>query len=177
MPLSSVSESTLPSPFSIDVRHKGAASCQNQQNDLCAQQGLRSAWASTQSDQSSQCAQWVAKVPMFLHGDREDSDQTGWMPKLIWVFAGRTDHFVGFVMRQLKYVNNWNDFWFQTFSENELNSFEYKSLQDAMSEIKESLDPNNIKWVIFSISRTSLWWPGLGWWLGWVKLQTGDWRN
>ena len=26
----------------------------------------------------------------------EDSDQTGWMPRLIWVFAGRTCHFVGF---------------------------------------------------------------------------------
>ena len=31
----------------------------------------------------------------------EDSDQTGQMPRLIWVFAGRTYHFVGFVMGQL----------------------------------------------------------------------------
>ena len=31
----------------------------------------------------------------------EDSDQTGWMPRLIWVFAGRTVHYVGFVMRRL----------------------------------------------------------------------------
>ena len=31
----------------------------------------------------------------------EDSDQTGWMPRLIWVFAGRTGYFVGFVMRRL----------------------------------------------------------------------------
>ena len=30
------------------------------------------------------------------------TDQTGWMPRLIWVFAGRTGYFVGFVMRQLK---------------------------------------------------------------------------
>ena len=30
---------------------------QNQQNDLCAQRRLRSAWASAQSDQSSMCAQ------------------------------------------------------------------------------------------------------------------------
>ena len=29
------------------------------------------------------------------------ADQTGQMPKLIWVFAGRKGHFVGFVMRQL----------------------------------------------------------------------------
>ena len=31
----------------------------------------------------------------------EDSDQTGWMSRLIWVFAGRTCYFVGFVMRWL----------------------------------------------------------------------------
>ena len=47
------------------------------------------------------CAQWVAKDPSFLHADSEDSDQTGRMPRLIWVFAGRTCHFVGFVMRRL----------------------------------------------------------------------------
>ena len=33
----------------------------------------------------------------------EDSDQTGPMPRLIWVYAGRTGHFVGFVMRRLFY--------------------------------------------------------------------------
>ena len=40
---------------------------------------------------------------------KEDSDQagqpktnqTGRMPRLIWVFAGRTNHFVGFVMERL----------------------------------------------------------------------------
>ena len=58
-------------------------------------------WPSTQSDQSLLCAQWVAKDPSFLHADNEDSDQTGRMPRLIWVFAGRTCHFVGFVMRRL----------------------------------------------------------------------------
>ena len=67
----------------------------------CAQQSLRSAWASPQSDQSSLCAQWVAKDIIFLHADSEDSDQTGRMPRLTWVFAGRTCHFVGFVTRRL----------------------------------------------------------------------------
>ena len=33
----------------------------------------------------------------------EDSGQTGRMPRLIWVFAGRTCHFVGFVMLRLSY--------------------------------------------------------------------------
>ena len=36
------------------------------------------------------CARWVAKDPRFLHADSEDSDQTGQMPRLIWVFAGCT---------------------------------------------------------------------------------------
>ena len=40
--------------------------------------------------ESSLCAQWVVKDPSFLHADSEDSDQTGRMPKLIWVFAGHT---------------------------------------------------------------------------------------
>ena len=39
---------------------------------------------------------------MFLQTDSECSDQTGRMPRLILVFAGRTCHFVGFVMLQLK---------------------------------------------------------------------------
>ena len=65
-----------------------AATWQNQQNE-CA--------PSEDSDQPGHpsslitvfaCAQWVAKNPSFLHADREDSDQTGWM-RLIWVFAGR----------------------------------------------------------------------------------------
>ena len=52
--------------------------------------------------ESSLCAQWVAKGPSFLYADSEDSDQTGRMLRLIWIFAGRTCHFVGFVMRWLK---------------------------------------------------------------------------
>ena len=50
---------------------------------LCAQRRLSSVWTSSKSDQSSLCAQWVAKDPMFLHADSEDSDQTGRMSRLI----------------------------------------------------------------------------------------------
>ena len=46
---------------------------------------IRSVWS-----ESSLCIQWVAKDPGFLQADSEDSDQTGRMPRLIWVFAGRT---------------------------------------------------------------------------------------
>ena len=47
--------------------------------------GIRPVWS-----ESSLCAQWVAKDPSFLHADSEDSDQTGRMLRLIWIFAGRT---------------------------------------------------------------------------------------
>ena len=65
--------------------------------------GIRPVWS-----ESSLCAQWVAKDPRFLHADSEDSDQTGRMPRLIWVFAGRTCHFVGFAMRRLFLETNIN---------------------------------------------------------------------
>ena len=89
-------------PLKAKTKNIWATTWQNQQNK-CVPSEDRSAWASAQSDQSLLCAQWVAKDPSFLHADSEDSDQTGRMPRLIWVFAGRTCHFVGFVMRQLIY--------------------------------------------------------------------------
>ena len=56
-----------------------------------------SAWASVQSDQSGRPVWSVfavrslsSKDPRFLHADSEDSDQTGRMPRLIWVFSRRT---------------------------------------------------------------------------------------
>ena len=57
---------------------------------------IRPVWS-----ESSLFSQLVAKYPSFLHEDSKDSDQTGQMHRLIWVFAGRTYHFVGFVVRQL----------------------------------------------------------------------------
>ena len=47
--------------------------------------GIRPVWS-----ESSLCTQWVVKDPSLLHADSEDSDQTGRMPRLIRVFAGRT---------------------------------------------------------------------------------------
>ena len=61
-----------------------ATSCQNKKMTACQ------VWS-----ESSLCTQWVADDPRFLHVDSEDSDQTGQMPRLIWVFAGRTCHIVG----------------------------------------------------------------------------------
>ena len=57
--------------------------------------GIRLVWS-----ESSLCANWVAKDLSFFPTDSEGSDQTGRMPRLrlIWVLAGRTCHFVGFVV-------------------------------------------------------------------------------
>ena len=60
--------------------------------------GIRPVWS-----ESSLCTQWVFKDPNFLKANREDSNQTGRMSRLIWIFAGRTCHFVGFVMRRFVY--------------------------------------------------------------------------
>ena len=68
---------------------------------MCAQRRFRSAWASALSDQCLLCAQRVARDQSFLHADSKDSDQTGRMPRLIWVVSSRTSHTVGFVMRWL----------------------------------------------------------------------------
>ena len=71
---------------------------------MCSQRRLRSAWASAQSDQSSLSA-WRKLGSLASHwAHSEDSDQTGRMPRLIWVFAGRTCHFVGVVMRRLRSI-------------------------------------------------------------------------
>ena len=59
---------------------KWASSGQNQQSGMCAQRRLSSAWASTQSDQSSLCAQWVVEEPNFLHAD---SGCPGWSEFLL----------------------------------------------------------------------------------------------
>ena len=59
---------------------------------------------------------WFLSYPLSAREDdwahSEDSDQTGRMPRLIWVFAGRACHFVGFIMRWLHY---WKDvvLWFR----------------------------------------------------------------
>ena len=92
----------LPGTLGMKGLTKWAASWQNQQNGMCAQRRLTSAWASAQSDQSSLSA-WRKLGSLATHwAHSEDSDKTGRMPRLIWVFAGRTCHFVGFVMRWLR---------------------------------------------------------------------------
>ena len=61
---------------------------------MCAQWRHRSAWASTQSDQSSLPARrnLGSVAPHWAHS--EDSDQNGRIPRLICVFAVRMSHFV-----------------------------------------------------------------------------------
>ena len=58
--------------------------------------GIRSVWS------ESSLSAWRKLRSLATHWvHSEDYDQTGRRPRLIWVFAGRTYHFVGFVMRQL----------------------------------------------------------------------------
>ena len=78
-------------PLLLHLLHIWAASWQNQQSECAPSEdseislGIRPVWS-----ESLLCAQWVAKYPQFLHAESEDSDQTGQMPRLIWVFSGCT---------------------------------------------------------------------------------------
>ena len=58
--------------------------------------GVRRVWS------ESSLSAWRKLGSLATHeAHSEDSDQTGQMPRLIWVFAGCTDHFVGFEAAQI----------------------------------------------------------------------------
>ena len=58
--------------------------------------GIRPVWS------GSSLSAWRKLGSLAAHWmHSEDSDQTGRIPRLIWVFTGRTGNFVGFVMRRL----------------------------------------------------------------------------
>ena len=60
--------------------------------------GIRPVWS-----ESSLSAWWKVGSLATHKVHSEDSGQPGQMPRLIWVFAGCTDHFVGFVVQWLNY--------------------------------------------------------------------------
>ena len=57
--------------------------------------GIRPVWS------ESSLFAWRKLRSLATHWATAKTDQTGRMPRLIWVFAGRT-HFFGFVMLRLK---------------------------------------------------------------------------
>ena len=80
---------SLTRALAVHTLNNWATTWQNQQTDMCAQRRLRSACASTQSDQIL-LFPWRSIGSLATHWvHSEDSDQTGWMPRLIWVFARR----------------------------------------------------------------------------------------
>ena len=61
---------------------------------------LRSAWASAWSESVLSVWRKFGSITMCkVHS--EDSDQTGWMHRLVWVLAGHTSYFVAFVVLRL----------------------------------------------------------------------------
>ena len=87
--------------FSVWNTHKimWAASRQNQQNGLCARRRLRSAWESTQSDQSLRCPHEESLGPYLPIERTAKTDQTGRMSRLTSSLAHMP--FFGFVVRWL----------------------------------------------------------------------------
>ena len=85
-----------------------AASWQNQQNGMCAQRKLRSAWASAHSDQSLPFSVWK-KLESFATHWALSEDWSDWADaqadlSLGWVHS----HLVGFVMRRFIFTYRWH---------------------------------------------------------------------
>ena len=59
--------------------------------------------------ESSLCTQWVAKDPGFLHADSED--WSDWVDAQAHLRLRWAHHFVGFVMRRLKYSDALKNCW------------------------------------------------------------------
>ena len=68
--------------------------------------GIRPVWS------ESSLSAWRSNGSLATHkAHSEDSDQTGRMPRLIWVFAGRTGHIVGFVKGRLNFCHFHVAYW------------------------------------------------------------------
>ena len=99
---------------------------QNQQNDIWVQRRLRSTCSSAQSVRVFAVFSVASGGPQIFYANSEDSDQTGWMPRPIRVFAGRTSQVVGFVM--LRFINLW---YFRWKLKSQFKQFEFVIWQTA----------------------------------------------
>ena len=66
--------------------------------------GIHPVWS-----ESSLCAQWVAKDPKAFFMQTAKTDQTGQMPRLIWVFTGHTCHLVCHALAYIHYNDGYNN--------------------------------------------------------------------
>ena len=75
----------------VPLIHKWAATWQNQQCGCAPSKDLDQFGHICPVWSESSLSAWRKLVSLAIHwAHSEDSDQIGWMPRLIWVFAGRT---------------------------------------------------------------------------------------
>ena len=132
---------------------------------------------------------WVAKDTMFLHAGSEGSDQTGRMPRLIWIFSGRTGHFVVLVVLWLKWHQQTVERRIPAYALSSLNANEpphYKTNKMACAPIENSDQPGHPHSLhrVFAVGMKKAWvlsYPlsaqrrlnRLGGCLGWSKSSLG----
>ena len=93
--------------WKINISDKWAATWQTQQNGCAPTNtqislGVRPVWS------ESSLSAWRNLGPLTTHwAHSEDYDQTGRMPRLIWVFAGRTLSFSKSVLFKFLFDPNW----------------------------------------------------------------------
>ena len=120
-------------------KYKWVTACQNQQNDKCAQRRLRSVWKSAQSDLSLRCPHeepWVLSYPLST---QQTLDQTGWMPRLIWDFAGRTVILL-VLSRGGSYLNSSLSIWLLTCVPKNVTFLLFTLLSESKSWLKTCME-------------------------------------
>ena len=130
-------------PVTNAYKYMWAAAQQNQQNDLCAQQSLRSAWASVQFDQSMKKPR-VLSYPLRTQWRLiRLGGCPGWSE-----FAGCTCHFVGFVMRRLiSFYNIWATFQDLIICRHN-NISVYIMVEFCLGQVKSAPQPTEFKLTI-----------------------------
>ena len=159
--------------------------------------GIRPVWS-----EPSLCAYWVAKDTSFLHVHSEDSAQTRRMPRLIWVFAGRTATLLVLSwgssnneQKQCKSVNIRDEFHFSDICQNECSGSRAKLMwhptgvtyftRDPLHSYFDYCQKNKIYYLIkyFPLSGTWAVWEGRfpGWEVWWLwdpyKTVWGYWES
>ena len=86
----------------------------------------------------SLCVEWIAKDPRHIHADGEDSHQTGRMHRLIWVFTGRTCHFIGFVMLRLILSGSQKSKWSEVSWVNVVSRKQWDAVQKSLNPFTRS---------------------------------------
>ena len=131
--------------------------------------GVRPVWS------ESSLSAWRKLQSLATHwAHSKDSDQTGQMPRLIWVFAGRTYHFVGFFREAAHMLRtNW---WILTklcISRLQFVDITVVMNNDLCQNLVSTEGPKTNSWILTKSIYSDIKWGG--YWPFFINLQRVIW--